>query len=268
MRNKKLVYSLYLIILNSLGIITLVLLYIEYLDLMILGYNTYEGAGVWLSVVLLRMCASLGCAIYLFRRWFKQGELHVKNVSFLFGIVFLLFIYIKAFEIVRTLAFFLVDSNTRLILSKIYLFLALLILLPLLYLSIDILLKNRMLHKDKKYLSKVRAAFVLFFFSLETLIIIFGPNLGIISILFAIFTLFTLITVVYIFFYSWKYKYIKEIHPLIIGIGFLIVLLNQITWILILLYTESYYYVAFGESIDTIGFIIIFIGFLKKFNVE
>lgn len=254
------------------GVMGIISLFIIYSSEVIDSLNNIQGAWFILIIILIKIGILSGMVFYLFIQWFKQEKQYLSDIPFLFGLFFLFLIFGKFLDILFNLTFFTLDEESVLFLLKVRYFVAILTLFPMMYLSIGMIiyylsLKERFKKlRDAKYRNKVSGIVLTIIVFIESIAIIIAPNTTILGILLPCFVVPSVITIVWIFAFAYKNKRLSQAHPLILAIGFFILLISQILRPLAQnIIGESAAYIIFVELFDLFTYIlIIFLGLILK----
>ena len=259
----------------SMGVLTCVSLYCMNISLIIKSLLEIEG--IWMAVIVISIRISLLTimTIYVFNKWFKQEKLYLSDIPHLFGLFLLLLTFGKVLDLFWNLTYFSFNQEFVLILLKIRYFIAILGLIPLMYLSIVMLFYSLSLREgfvklnDKKYVDKLTISLLIIIALIEMFMVVMAPNVFILGRILPFILIPSLLVIIYIFFFAYKHKRLSEVHPLIIAIGFLLCTISSILRPLIqTMLGDSLralvMYIIIVEIIDLFIFIVIFIGLYMK----
>ena len=255
------------------AIALIALLYFFSWSLIVESYFENEGALGVVLVILCRIGIVSGMTIYTFHQWFKQEEQYFSDIPFLFGMFFLFLIFGKSLDLFNNFIRFELDENLVLLVFKARYIISVLDLLPMIYLSMDMLLFSLSLKKKfekltkEKYRAKIRKQILILILIVEFIAGIVAPNLTLLSILYPIIIIPSLLTIAWLFNFAWRNKRLSQVSTYILMIGFGLYLISSIIRPLIqIIVGESSLFVILAESIDLVVFAIIIIGFYKKSN--
>lgn len=233
--------------------------------------TTAEGIWLVLIIILIRISILSGMSSYMFRQWFKQETQYLSDIPFLFGLFFLVLIFGKFLDLLSDLTFFTITDDEILFLSKVRYFIAILTLLPMIYLSIGMILyylslKDRyQRYKDEKIRDKTRIKILIFIVFIEIIGVILSSDITILGLLLPIFVIPSLIIIVWLFTFAYKNQRLSQVHPLILAIAFGIYLISNMSRPLSKNFLgETAAWVIFSEIIDLLIFLIIFSGLILK----
>ncbi len=222
-----------------------------------------------ISAFALRIALLTFSSLYMLRIWFKKPIMKFQDTAFLFGMFFLILAFGKLYGLLMNLVFFQVDEATSLTLSKIRIIFVYFTMLPMIYLSIGMIL----LYFSKKYPSLENEArknniriSIIFLISIIVLIsVAMAPSLAFTGILVAVITLLSLIIITWLFFFAYRKEKLPEIHPLVVGLGFLAYLASSIIRsVLQNIMGITVEFAVLAEIIDILVLILIFTGLLMK----
>ncbi|MFX0002082.1 MAG: hypothetical protein ACFFAA_13010 [Promethearchaeota archaeon] len=273
LQKKKVVYLFLLVFGVIIGTLSILLLYAFNWTIITTTYLTHEGTlGIVLTIGVRIIIVSL-MAIYTFYRWFKQERQYFSDIPFLFGVFFLLLIFGKMLDLFIDFSYFGLDSALQLLVFKGRYLIAILDLLPMIYLSIFMILLSlsvkRRFNKltNEKYLNIIRMRLLLIIIAIEVFVCIFVVNVAIAPIIYPITILPSLIAIVWLFNFAWRNHRLSQVNTFILMIGFGLYLITSILRPLIqYIVGESPLFVIIAESLDIIIFLIIYLGLYKKSN--
>ncbi|MFX1531267.1 MAG: hypothetical protein ACFFBC_09150 [Promethearchaeota archaeon] len=264
-------YLLNLIIGVSIGIISIVLLYLINLDVMEKTITTIDGAFPVLIALIIRITVLVGMATYLFNRWFSQEEIYTSDLPFLFAMFFTLLAFGKSLDILANFLYPSVDTDIYLMYLKIRQLSVIGTLAPMVFLSIMMIIIFLQANgKIKKYNDpRERNIFSLkvlvIIAVIEAILIIITPNTIVAGINFAIFVMLSLLVITWMFYFSYHNKRLSQIHPLIVAIGFTAYLISNILRVLFQnVIGENALFIVLTEIIDIIIGIVIFTGYVMR----
>lgn len=271
--DKKKKYKLTIILSVILGCIAVIALYANNIKAITEGYNQTEGMNFVVLVISIRICVLTCMAYYVFHRWFQQEKQYFSDLPFLFGFFFTVLIFGKALDLFWDLTYYSFGNEYVLFLLKIRYFVAILTLLPMMYLSIGMILYSLSL-KDKheklrveKHGNKVRIKILIIIILIEMIAVILAPDPFTLGRLLPIFVIPSVATVVWLFIFAYKNKRLSQVHTKILAIGFGVLLASNLFRPLVLLYVGAgISYIVLVESVDLIVHIVIFIGFYMKID--
>lgn len=255
------------------GIVTFSLMYLTEINRTL---NHVEGAWTVLIVILIKIGILTGMTSYVLHQWFKQEIQYLSDIPFLFGLFFLFLIFGKFFDLLFFLTYFTLDEANSLFLLKTRFFMAILTLFPMMFLSIGMLLYYLSLKdkfkklKSEKTRDKVRGIILTIIIITETIAVVYAPNITIVGILLPIFVIPSLLVIIWIFIIAYRGKRLSQVHPLILAIGFGLILISQLLRPIAQSFIgETTSYVAFTEIFDLLTYIpVVFLGFLLKIKYE
>lgn len=274
--DKKQLYKWSIFVSVFLGILGILALYYLFASEMRESLIRIEGAWMVLIFILIRICVLSGMTSYILRKWFNQEQQYLSDIPFLFGMFFIVLTFGKALDILINFTYYtLDDAETFLILLKIRHIVIILTIIPMLYLSVEMILFIRSLNdtheslKDNKYRDRLKIKIILIIFIIETVAVLLYSNVFIAGIVMAIIMMPSLIIITWMFYFTYKNKRLTQVHSLVLSIGFGMYAVSQVTRaILQNIIGEIALYIIISEIIDLIIFIVIFIGFYKKANYD
>lgn len=264
-----------MLIIVALGSITVVICYIINIQEIYESLTQIEGMWSIAIFILIRISFTLGMTLYAFRQWFKQRYLRFLDIDFLFGLFFLGLTIGKSLDLLYKLTYFTAEEENLLNLLKIRYILIILTIAPLVIIGIDIFLLIISNHYEQLtnniYRNRINLITIALITAFESLLIIFAPDLIIISLILICVHMPSLAWITFTFYNGRKTEPFSELKPIIIAIAFFIDLI---------LYTISIItspsrnknigfsptYIIFAELIDLIIIMFIFFGFYRKSN--
>ncbi len=267
---KKTLYKYYIISSTILGIITISILYLINISIIAETYAQVEGILEVTIVILIRTLIMSLMTIYMFREWFKQEALFLDDIPFLLALFFLLVTFGKPLDLLYNLIFFALEESIAILLLKLRFIVIISSVAPVIYLCLDIFLFS-LSNRYKKlgiesYAVKVKKRLICVIFGIQLFLIIIGPSITYISILLPIFALLSFTGIVYIFIIAYKGKRLSRVNPLVLAIGFLLIMISSfIRPILQIVLGTGYTSLIISELIDlVVVYPVIFIEFLLK----
>jgi hypothetical protein len=267
--NRSKLYKYSLIFITILATFTVFLIYLFNYNLIILAFESYEGALEVVIVISIRILLLLIICIYLFGKWFKQEAQYLSDIPFLLGLFFLILIFGKAIDLFWNLTFFTFNDFIVLLLIKIRYFIIVVEVAPLLYLGMEIIffrIEDRFTKfKDKDYMNRIRFRLIFLIVIIEIITIISVPNIIVMGLVLPIILIPSLLGIVYIFYMAYRLDRLRIVKPGILTIGFFLYMLSNIFRpIMQNILGETATYVIVVEIVDIIIFLVIFLGLYKK----
>ena len=205
------------------------------------------------------------------RKWFMQENQYLTDIPFLFGMFFLLHGYGKFIDRVNYFPYYDLSDSELLTITKIRQFVAIATLAPMMYLSLTMILfflslnRENVKYANTKFRELLAFKILLVIIIIEALAIILTPTFEMATFLFPILVIPSLIMIVWIMFFSFKHKRLSQIHPLIVGLGFLLYLgSSAFRPIGLILIGDNSLYIILVEFMEIVIFAVIFIGLLLK----
>ncbi|GAH00326.1 unnamed protein product, partial [marine sediment metagenome] len=168
-----------------------------------------------------------GMTLIVFRQWFKQDKLHYSDISFLFGLFFLGLMFGKCLDLLYKLTYFTADNDNILILLKFRYILIILTIIPLIFISNDIIfLRGSQYHEkfaNDNYRNRLNISFIVIIISIESVMVIISPNLIIISLVLMCIHIPSLAWITYTFYYAYRNEQLLQIKPLLISVIFSVI---------------------------------------------
>ena len=256
------------VILSTVGIL---ILYLSNLSILIETYLTYEGAIGIILIITLRIFIMSLMTIYMFRTWFKAEHQFFDDTPFLFALFFLILTFGKTIDLFWDFTYYSFSSDLVLLLIKFRFVIIVVDLAPLLYIGLGIILFSLSSRYKKlgmeKYSNKIRIQLIVVIIIIELFAIILGSDILYLNRLLTIILIPSLIAIVYIFYIAYKGKRLSQVNPLILSLGFLLLMISNIFRpIATVIIGESANLIILVESIDLIIFLIIFIGCYKEID--
>jgi hypothetical protein len=267
--NRSKLYKFGLIIGTLLAMIAVFLVYLFNYNLIILAFQSYEGALEVVIVISIRILLLIIICLYLFGKWFKQEAQYLSDIPFLLGLFFLILVFGKAIDLFWNLTFFTFNDFIVLLLIKIRYFIIVVEVAPLIYLGLEIIffrLEDRFTKlKNKEYMNTLRLRIILIVVIIEIFTIVIVPNITIMGLVLPIILIPSLLGIVYIFFMAYRLNRLTQVKPGILTIGFLLYMISNIFRPLMQnILGETALYVIVVEIVDILIFLIIFLGLYKK----
>jgi len=269
MEEKKRKFRLYLISVVTITLISYIVLFILFWDLLggvlIANQVLWIGFAISLSKVVILALMSF----YIFRRWLKQDAIFTSDAYFLFGSFFWILLSGKILDIFWNLGFVgsVLDMNYLLFLLKIRFAIVILTIVPILFVSLEAILTFVNLYKkkemNKQQFNKIRKRIIIIYIILIAVLIIIAPSVPFMNIMLPIisFPMFLFISVMFI--YMYRNKYLSQAHGLIIGLSFFLLIIASIIRSVLSLSFEAIPVIT-AEFIDIGVYILMFIGFITK----
>lgn len=269
--NRKNLYLFVLLLGIVLGVLSIVFLYAQNWKIIIESFKTHEGSFGVVFIISSRMLILSGMAFYTFIKWFKQEEHYFSDLPFLFGLFFLLLVFGKALDLFNDFIYFQLEESIVLVLLKVRFFILILDLLPMIYLSSEMILFSFSLRPrfkkltNEKMRNEVSLRIILLVLIFETVAGIIAPNPRVLSIFYPIVGIPSLITIVWLFYFARKNTRLSQVDTLMLTLSFMVYLISQISRPLAqYIIGESAIFIIIAETVDLIIFIFIFLGFYKE----
>ncbi|MBN1213945.1 MAG: hypothetical protein JXA99_00735 [Candidatus Lokiarchaeota archaeon] len=267
MEPKKLKYKNFFFILG----ISLIFLYI-FLFLFIWPQisNIFNNIESYLAILIIifRILIFGSFTAFLLKKWFNQEAIYTSDAYFLFSLFFIILIMGKGVDLIISLIYLdnLINSDYMLIFFKIRYIIIVINAIPLLFLGLEVLINLFDIYVKKIPKTKInyiKISIVSVFLIINSIVILISPSTEVIQNILPIITTLTMIGIVILFVLMYKIKRLSQAHGLIIGIGFLFVIISHI---LRPIFTKDFNVsiLIIAEMIDQLIYIIIFIGFIKK----
>ncbi len=254
------------------GSIFIYSLYVFYFEEIINYLNTVEESIFLVIIILIKIViiSSIGC--FLLYKWYHQEDQYYSDIRFLFSIFFFFLVFAKTIDIVINLVFFQVSSAELLILSKIRFLLMVINVIPMLFLSIEMILIYFSLMdrfkklRNKAFFKKIQKITLILIALLESIAILLAPTYSIIITIYPFISLTSLLIIFWMFLFAYRTQRLSDINPLIVALGFGIFLLTSIFRTLGHNLIDPKVNSIISEILEIIVFAIIFIGLIKKAN--
>jgi len=267
--NRSKLYKYSLIFCTLLVAILVSLIYILNFDLVILAIESYEGALEIMITICIRIILLFIMCLYLFGKWFKQEAQFLSDIPFLLGLFFLILMFGKALDLFHDITYFTFNDDVVLVLLKVRFFTIIFEVAPLLYLGMEVIffrLEDKYTKlKNKAYMNRLRTILIAMIVIIESIPVLIGPSVTIVTMILPFILIPSLIGIVYIFYMAYRLNRLTVIKPGILTIGFFLYMLSSIFRPLLLnIIGEEAIYLVIVETIDIIIFLIIFFGLYKK----
>jgi hypothetical protein len=264
---KRIVYKYSLILLCSLVSALFVIIFF-------LFWPALSGAfllvkDIWLVVLIgvFRIVSYFIMCLIVFRKWFKQEKIYLSDAYFLFGIFFLIYTYAKIFDLFWYFAYSSENFNEDFLLYilKMRFFVIILNALPLIFLGLEVILSFIEVYNHKTWSARQKFRYkyyiIVSYFGLVSLLIILAPDRSTLYILLPVIVLGTAIGLVIMFLFMYRNRHLSHVNGLIIGIGFIGVIITSFIRVIIPL---EVLFILLIELLDFAVYTIIFIGFMTK----
>jgi len=254
------------------GSIFIYLLYILYFEEIINYIVTVEESIVLVIIILIKIAiiSSIGC--FLLYKWYNQEEQYYSDIRFLFSVFFFILVFAKAIDIVINLVFFQVSSAELLLLSKIRFLFVVINVLPMLFLSIEMILvyfslmdRFKKLRK-KAYFKKTQKIILISITLLVSIAILLAPTYSIIITIYPFISIISFLIIFWMFLFAYRTQRLSDINPLIVAIGFGLFLFTSIFRALGHNLIDPKFNSIISEILEIIVFTIIFIGLIRQAN--
>lgn len=233
--------------------------------------------GMWsiFIFILIRISFTSGMTWYAFRKWFKRKDISLLDIEFLFGLFFLGLTIGKSLDLLYKLTYFTAEKENLLLLLKFRYILIVLTAAPLVLIGLDIITLMISDRYEKiaysNYKNIINLIIIALITAIESIIIIFAPDLISISVILICIHMPSLAWITCTFYYAHKAEQLSQLKPIIIAIAFFIDFILYTISIITSPYRNknigfSPTYIIFAESIDLIIIMIIFLGFHRKSN--
>lgn len=246
----------------------MLLVFAAYTTPIISSFATIEGAWTYCIVLLIKISVISGMALFMIVKWFKQEEQYLSDLPILFGLFFLILIFAKLLDILSGLIFYTAEPDAVFSILKIRFLLAVINLLPMLYLSVGMALyylsmkEKYQRYSDNTILNRTRARILIMVIVIDVLAISLSPDYSILISLLPFLVIPALLMIVWLFAFAYRNQRLSQVHPLIIAIGFTIYLFSTVTRSILQKSLDLVTSTLISETIEIICFIIIFIGLL------
>lgn len=119
--------------------------------------------------------------------------------------------------------------------------------------------------KSRAYMNRLRTILIAVIVIIESIIVLIGPSVTIVTMILPFILIPSLIGIVYIFYMAYRFNRLTVVKPGILTIGFFLYMLSSIFRPLLLnIIGEEAIYLVIVETVDIIIFLIIFFGLYKK----
>ncbi len=269
----KLNIKLVILAISALNTAILILLFVFFSPIITQSIANYPEFYLLIIIITLRIVNISACTLYMFYKWFQQERQYFSDVPFLFAMFFYILIFGKGLDLWWDLVYYYIGEDIVLIILKIRFLIILMELLPMMYLGFGIILFALSVKKksnklaDQEAIDKIRLKLVVLLFVLETSVVILGPNHIFISNILPIIAIPSLIMIIYVMYLAYKQKVLSEVNPLILTIGFTLILISQFVRPMFLnIFGEEPIYLICAEFFDLGVFGVISMGFIKRKN--
>jgi len=262
-RYKIIIWGIYILI----CVIYILAFYFNWIGLSA-AYIMEENLWIISLVILLRVLIFVIMSYILYKRWFRQEAIYTSDAYFLFALFFTIITVGKILDLFWNLAFisesFSVDFTLALL--KIRFSVIVLNALPLLFIGLEALItifNTYIKNMTKQQFNKARTIIIIIFLGIVSFIILIAPNIDILSQLLPIVTAGAMIGIVIMFLFMYKNKKLSQAHGLLIGLGFLFVVITSFVRS-ILNASGASTALIYAELLDMLVYFIIFTGFITK----
>ena len=269
MEEKKKKFRSYLIITVAITLISYIVLYTLFWEVLSGVLITLEGILIGSLISLLKVAVLALMSFYIFRRWLKQDAVFTSDAYFLFGSFFWILVSGKILDLFWNLGFIgsVFDMNYLLFLLKIRFAIVVLTIVPILFVGLEAILTFVNLYKKKEMkkqqFNKIRKRIIIISIIIIAILIILAPSVPFMTIMlpFVSFPMFLFIAIMFL--YMYKNKYLSQANGLIIGLSFLLLIIATIARTVLSL-SYDIFPVVLAEFIDIGVYILMFIGFITK----
>ncbi|TFF95954.1 MAG: hypothetical protein EU547_06935 [Promethearchaeota archaeon] len=254
-------------------LLVIAVLYYYFLETILLSWEATQGIIQVTILTTIKIITVSIIGLYLIKQWFKQEDLYLSDLPFLTGLFFLILVPAKFLDLLSAFIKDYVIDPIFLTIVKLRFFLAILNLVPMIFLSIGMILfylslnENKNRFKDKNKREKTQKYIIIIIALIELFLIIIAPNYTTLFNIVPLLVIPSLIMIVWVFAFAHKNKKLTNINPLIVAIGFGLYLLTTIYRSLGQYIFELSIYIITSEVFEIITFIIIFIGLIKKQSI-
>jgi len=266
-KNSTVIIIISLIIIG--GIITF-LLYSFYIDEILNALNLVPELLILTTIVLIKIVLISIMGGFLLYRWYRQEQQYFSDIPFLFSNFFFILIFGKLLDILLYMLYYEIDPLPHLILVKVRYVLIIINIIPVLFLSIQMLLIYLSIYerfkslKTKQTNNKIQGIILSLIISIAILLIILAPELSSLLTIYPFIMISSFIMIIWMFLYANKSKRLSEINSLIVGIGFIFYLFTTVFRGIGIGFLDRNLSSFLSEIFEIIVFIIIFIGLNKK----
>ncbi|MEJ2251675.1 MAG: hypothetical protein P8Y97_18710, partial [Candidatus Lokiarchaeota archaeon] len=138
--NKKQIYKISIISLFIIGLGAILILYFYFIQEIRLGLEELQGIYLLITLTSIKILVVFTIGLFLIKGWFQQEEQYLSDLPFLAGSFFLILIPAKFLDLLSAFLKDYVNTFTFLLILKIRYILAILNLIPMIYLSIGMIL--------------------------------------------------------------------------------------------------------------------------------
>jgi hypothetical protein len=265
-------YEIYISTLIILGLFFTAFSYYLNLPEIIKTFQTIQEAWLNLFVITIKIVVVFTMGIFLLLKWFKQDKQYFSDIPFLFSSFFIILVFAKFFDLLIISVFYQEDPNSVLLLIKTRFILGVFNLVPMLYLSIGMILFYLSLNekykklRDNKEIEKIRNIAIMIIIIIESSAIIFAPRYEFIVTITPLLVIPSLIMIIWMFLFANRNEKLSNVNTLIIATGFILYLFSTIFRSVGQNYIVYEIYFALSELFETLSFLVIFTGILKKSN--
>ncbi|TFF97456.1 MAG: hypothetical protein EU547_04270 [Promethearchaeota archaeon] len=254
------------------GSIIIFFLYTYYINEILNSLELIPELMILIPIIFIKISVISIMGGFLLFRWYNQQEQYLSDISFMFGIFFIILIFGKLLDILINMLYYLISPDSILILVKIRFLLIISNIFPILFFSIEIILMYLSLYerfsalKIKNTSAKYRNRILILLLVLFSLVIILAPDYSTILTIYPLLMIPSFIMIVLMFLYAYRSKRLSEINPLIVAIGFFAFLLTTVFRAIGQNIIDPKFASILSEIFEIISFIIIFIGLIRKAN--
>ncbi|MBD3211217.1 MAG: hypothetical protein GF311_01320 [Candidatus Lokiarchaeota archaeon] len=268
-------YKILLILPFLIGFVIISSLYYYYLEEILITFSVLTIEAVILAIITsIRIIIVIFCGSFLLKQWFNQDEFYLSDLPFLTGLFFLILIPAKFLDLLSAYIGNIVSPESLLFLLKIRFILAIINLMPMIYLSIGIVLFYFSLNEkysslmDKKKREKLQKYLIILISGVELIMIIILPTYSAIFNIVPFFVIPSLIVILWVFIFAYRNKKLTSINSFIVSIGFGLYLLTTIFRSLGQYVFDDAIHLILSEMFELITNIIIFIGLVNKPKIK
>ncbi|TFF95459.1 MAG: hypothetical protein EU547_07515 [Promethearchaeota archaeon] len=267
---KKTKYKIILILPLILCLTLLGLLFYLFIEEITATFQIYEEAYLLTLITIIKILIVLLMGIYLINKWFKQQEIYFSDILFLIGSVFLVLIIGKLFDFLLYFINIQISSELLLFFAKIRYIIIIINLLPMIYLSLEMILfylsvaKPQSSLKEKNKREGIKKKSIIIITIIELSIVLIAPTYKALFYILPFLIIPSLIMIVWVFAFAYKNEKLTEINTLTVSIGWALYLSTTIFRSLGQNIVDLPIFLSISEILEIISFLVIFIGFMKK----
>ncbi|TXT63109.1 MAG: conserved membrane protein of unknown function [Promethearchaeota archaeon] len=248
----------------------ILMLYYFFTEQIIITFQTYKEIYALTIAILIKILVVSLIGLYLIKKWFSQEEQYFSDLPFLTGIFFLVLVPAKFLDLLYYYLNFQIPADFLLLLIKMRFILAILNLLPMLYLSIEMILIYLSLNerfksiRNKNKFKKIQKLCLILILIIESIVLLIAPSYNVIIAIYPFISVISFLIIIWMFIFAHRSNRLSEINPITVAWGFIIFLITSIFRALGTNLLDPVLNSIITEIFEIGAFIVIFYGLIKR----